>query len=185
MTKVETFLAHYGKQRCFFWKETIDETQNAASIGKPKDVGGVTRQIGAGNATTVTGKVDDVPGRPTWKQSENEVGDLYPGYEAQKSFRNGEEVSHGAAGSSRPDFYSNGHSVEVKNYNIETSNGINNLANNVSKQVNERVGNLPPGTSQTVAIDVRGQTYTSETLEEVLGKITDKCTIDVDLIFLK
>ena len=43
--------------------------------------------------------------RPTWRQSELDVGKDYEGYDAQKSFINGEEVPYGTKGSVRPEFY--------------------------------------------------------------------------------
>ena len=110
---------------------------------------------------------------------------MYPGYDSQRSFLDGREVQRGTKGSSRPEYYTSRHSVEVKNYNIESSSGINNLANNVSKQVNQRIVNLPTGTKQTIVIDVRGQTYTSETLEKIIKTITGKCSVDVEIIFMK
>ena len=81
--------------------------------------------------------------RPTWRQSELDVGKDYEGYDAQKSFINGEEVPYDTKGSVRPEFYKNGHSVEVKNYNVETSSGRNSLINNVSSQIKKRLTNLP------------------------------------------
>ncbi|MCI9525272.1 MAG: RHS repeat-associated core domain-containing protein, partial [Erysipelotrichaceae bacterium] len=129
--------------------------------------------------------LDEVKTRPSWKKTETDVGNLYPGYSSQKSFLDGKEVPYGTKNSSRPDFYKNGHSVEVKNYNIESNNGINNLANNVSKQVNQRVKNLPEGTRQTIVIDVRCQKYTEETLKIIVDKINQKCIVDVEIEFLR
>ena len=42
--------------------------------------------------------------RPTWRQSELDIGKDYEGYDAQKSFINGEEVPYGTKGSVRPEF---------------------------------------------------------------------------------
>lgn len=75
--------------------------------------------------------------------------------------------------------------MAMKNYNIESSRGINNLVNNVSKQVNQRVVNLPAGTKQTIVADVRGQTYTRDILNSVTNKTTGKCPVDVEVIFMK
>lgn len=86
-----------------------------------------------------------------------DVGKDYEGYDAQKSFINGEEVPYGTKGSVRSEFKKNAHSVEVKNYDIETSSGRKSLINNVSNQIKNRLTNLPEGTEQTVVIDVRGQ----------------------------
>ncbi|BBW97949.1 hypothetical protein GsuE55_27820 [Geobacillus subterraneus] len=80
--------------------------------------------------------------RPSWRQSEIDVGKEYPGYREQVSFKDGNEVSHGTKNSSRPDFYINGHSVEVKNYKVTTFSGRSNLIRSVSKQINKRISDL-------------------------------------------
>ncbi|MFU0792088.1 MAG: hypothetical protein ACFWT6_19440 [Virgibacillus proomii] len=99
----------------------------------------------------------DIDGkRPSWRQSEKDVGTNYPDYEEQKAFKKGKEVPYGTSGSSRPDFYSTKKSIEVKNYNVTSSSGRSRLINNVVKQVNKRIDDLPRGTTQTVTIDVRG-----------------------------
>ena len=121
--------------------------------------------------------------RPTWRQSELDVGKDYEGYDAQKSFINGEEVPYGTKGSVRPEFYKNGYSVEVKNYNIETSSGRNSLINNVSSQIKKRLTNLPEGTEQTVVIDVRGQDYNLEILRDIKNKIIEKSGYNAEILF--
>ena len=121
--------------------------------------------------------------RPTWRQSELDVGKDYEGYDAQKSFINGEEVPYGTKGSVRPEFYKNGHSVEVKNYNVETSSGRNGLINNVSSQIKKRLTNLPEGTEQTVVIDVRGQDYNLEILRYIKNKIIEKSGYNAEILF--
>ena len=121
--------------------------------------------------------------RPTWRQSELDVGKDYEGYDAQKSFINREEVPYGTKGSVRPEFYKNGHSVEVKNYNVETSSGRNSLINNVSSQIKKRLTNLPEGTEQTVVIDVRGQDYNLEILRDIKNKIIEKSGYNAEILF--
>ena len=121
--------------------------------------------------------------RPTWRQSELDVGKDYEGYDAQKSFINGEEVPYGTKGSVRPEFYKNGHSVEVKNYHVETSSGRNSLINNVSSQIKKRLTNLPEGTEQTVVIDVRGQDYNLEILRDIKNKIIEKSGYNAEILF--
>lgn len=58
----------------------------------------------------------------------------------------------------------------MKNYNVETTSGRNNLVNNVSNQVANRVKNLSSGTRQTIIIDVRGQNVTNEILKKFVIK---------------
>jgi hypothetical protein len=114
--------------------------------------------------------------RPTWRQSELDVGKSLrdQGFEPQKSFKNGKEVPYGTKGSSRPEYYKPGTSVEVKNYNIETPQGRNALVNNVTKQAQQRASNLPPGTTQEVHIDVRGQNVPRSELQQLTNDIVSK-----------
>ncbi|MDR7378434.1 filamentous hemagglutinin [Rhodoferax ferrireducens] len=103
-----------------------------------------------------------VVARPTPKQSEIDVGaDLPIGARAQISYKNGREVNYGTAGSVRPDWcIGTVCSVEVKNYNINTNSS--GLVSNVAEQSVQRAQNLPQGMTQTVVIDVRGQTVTAQ-----------------------
>lgn len=121
--------------------------------------------------------------RPTWKQSEKDVAKEYPGYKEQQSFKGGESVQHGTRGSSRPDLYIKGHSIEVKNYNVTTTSDRSNLVNNVSNQVNKRVSDLPIGTKQTVIIDVRGQNVSRQILREIKLAINNKTNGIANIIF--
>lgn len=121
--------------------------------------------------------------RPTWKQSEIDVGKQFPDYGNQKSYLDGQEVPYGTKGSVRPEYYNNKHSVEVKNYNLESKNGKYNLVNNVIKQVEQRVQHLPSGSRQTVFIDVRGQEVSDDTLSYIFDAINNKTSVDVEVIF--
>ena len=123
--------------------------------------------------------------RPTWRQSETDVGELNPDYEAQKSFLNGKEVPYATCGSSRPDFYTTGSSIEVKNYNVTNNFGRNSLINTVSNQVNKRIADLPSGTKQTIIIDVRGQQITNDVLRQIKISILEKCNTDVLIQFMR
>ncbi len=121
--------------------------------------------------------------RPSWRQSEIDVGNEYPGYRNQVSFKEGNEVSHGTKNSSRPDFYINGHSLEVKNYKVTTSSGRSNLIRNVSKQINKRLNDLPEQTKQSVIIDVRGQNGTRDVLRDIKHKINESTDSGAEIIF--
>ena len=102
---------------------------NLASISK---VEGSGREIRVGEVTdALPPRVSDAVAspvrseggtsisRPTWRQSETDVGDVNPNYETKKSFLNGKEVPYATRGSSRPDLYITGSSIEVKNYNVK------------------------------------------------------------------
>jgi hypothetical protein len=115
--------------------------------------------------------VDGVPSRPSWRQSERDVGGFNPDYAPQRSFKDGEEVSPRTKGSVRPDFYQPGTSIEVKNYDVASSSGREGLVRSVSNQAIERAAKLPPGTTQRVVIDVRGQSPPLETADSLVERI--------------
>ncbi|XCS10231.1 hypothetical protein GBG21_12895 [Aeribacillus pallidus] len=121
--------------------------------------------------------------RPSWRQSEIDIGKEYPEYSAQKSFKNGKEVPYGTKGSSRPDFYREGFSIEVKNYKITTPSGRSRLVNNISTQVEKRLSDLPRGTKQTVIIDIRGQNVSEEILDDLYDRIMKKTNGKVNIRF--
>ena len=123
--------------------------------------------------------------RPTWRQSELDAATDFPGYADQKSFINGKEVSYGTKGSVRPDYYKEGFSVDIKNYNIENASGRSNLARNIDKQYYQRIENLPNGTKQSVMIDIRGQSVSDEVLSELYDEIMRRTNNGVEILFKK
>ena len=133
-----------------------------------KSMTGKADADGAGGGSGTTAGI-----RPTWRQSEIDVG--YPlksqGYRPQVSFKNGVEVPYGTKGSVRPEFYKDGSSIEVKNYNLETAKGRNRLVGNVSEQAKSRASNLPSGTLQEIHLDVRGQNVSRIDLNKVIEQI--------------
>jgi RHS repeat-associated protein len=106
---------------------------------------------------SIAGKGVVSMGRPTWRQSENDILKENPGYRKQVSFKNGQEVKYGTEGSVRPEGYQPGATIEVKNYNVTTESGKASLISNVVEQVKQRASNLPPGTTQRITLDLRGQ----------------------------
>ena len=117
--------------------------------------------------------------RRTWRASEMRLAEEYQtssGYVYNKSYKsvNGvlTEVPYGTAGSQRPDFYnpSTNHIVEVKNYNITTSSGRNNLANNIASQYNKRKS-LFSGAQIDIKVDVFGQAYTQDMLDDICNRV--------------
>jgi hypothetical protein len=128
--------------------------------------------------------------RPSWRDTENDVTDRYAdqGYREQVSFKDGEEVKYGTKGSSRPELYKPGSSVEAKNYDVTTSAGRSRLIRNVTVQAKLRLANLPEGTTQSLTVDVRGQAVTPETLDELASRIASRSggAIDMDdIIFVR
>ena len=145
-----------------------------ATMGGPasRALSGMARVSGAALSRLRAGMGE----RPSWRQSEVDVGtDLAGrGYRAQISFKNGVEVPYGTKGSSRPEYFRPGSSVEVKNYNVETPKGQDSLVRNVSDQAITRATNLPNGTEQRVVIDVRGQSVTRVELNDIVQRIVDR-----------
>lgn len=92
-------------------------------------------------------------------------------------------MPYGTKGSTRPELYKPEHSIEVKNYNVQSSSGQNNLVYNVSKQLKDRVAHLPSGTEQTILIDVRGQNVSNEVLKQIRSRILEKSVTNVEIIF--
>lgn len=124
------------------------------------------------------------PERPSWKQSEIDAEKLFPDYKKQKSFKNNKEAKYGEKGSTRPDLYKDGHSIEVKNYKIDTPQGKSRLKSELTRQYNDRVKNLPPNTKQTAVIDVRGQNIPQKELNDLMTEI-QKNAKDLEILFLK
>ena len=126
---------------------------------------------------------DFVTTRPTWKQSEEDARKDLPEYKEQRSFLNGKKASYGTKGSVRPDYFKDGSSVDIKNYDVMSAKGRNNLVKNVEKQYYERVGGLPDGTSQSVIIDIRGQKITDADLSDLYYNILKRTNGGISIRF--
>ncbi|WP_243521836.1 WXG100 family type VII secretion target [Bacillus pseudomycoides] len=123
--------------------------------------------------------------RPSWRTTENEFAEMHPKYREQVAFKDGKEVSRYTKGSTRPDFHVDGHSVELKNYDISTKSKRTNLVNVIVKQLNDRDIHLPQGTRQTVIIDTRGQTVSNEILKEIRAEISRKANTLPEIKIIK
>ncbi|TYR78804.1 hypothetical protein FZC66_17390 [Priestia megaterium] len=171
------------------WKEILStpllNQNNVAVAGVPNEmiskVEKAERPVPVESRVIISKGIDKT--RPSWRQSEIDVGKEYPGYRDQVSYKEGNEVSHGTKNSSRPDFYIDGHSIEVKNYKVTTSSGRSNLIRNVSKQINKRISDLPEHTKQSVIIDVRGQNVSRDVLRDIKQKINERTNDVAEIIF--
>ncbi|WP_189493908.1 hypothetical protein, partial [Formosimonas limnophila] len=141
------------------------------TVSKNVDGTGYGQQTISG---TLNGESAVIGTRPTPRQSEIDVGNTLPeGTRSQVSYLNGQEVPYGTRGSVRPDFcVGNSCSIEVKNYNVQTNQ--NGLVNNVVQQAFDRANNLPTTMTQTVTIDVRGQTLTPAIKQSIIDGIYKK-----------
>lgn len=125
--------------------------------------------------------------RKSWRLSEEDGVEFYPGYRSQVSFVRDEnnalkEVPYGTKGSIRPDYYNEKHSIDLKNYTLTTASGRSNLVRNITAQYNKRLPILPEGTIQEFTVDVRGQDVSRETLANLIKQIK-KNTPDVVIKF--
>lgn len=114
------------------------------------------------------------PDVPTWRQSEQIAQWKYGGKE-QATFLKGKEVPFGTEGGTRPDVIRTvkGHleAIEVKNYDLETD--FDGLRWILSKEISDRVKNLPKGSTQRVMLDVRGRGYSKKFLNSRINILKD------------
>lgn len=158
--------------------------RNARGNTNGKPPGSYAKDPRTQNAKPQNGKPYEDGDRPSWRQSEIDVENMYEGYDTQKSFKDGKEVTYGTEGSTRPDMYKPGHSIEVKNYNLETSSGRRNMQAELTRQYNQRLTNLPQGTKQTAVVDVRGQNVSPQDLVNIEQNIVTSCP-DLEVIFIQ
>jgi hypothetical protein len=149
----------------------ITRTAERALAYTGDDVGRVARvekQAAAGGREAPTGPSQ----RPSWRTSESDVAKkIGPNYREQVSFLDGKEVKYGTKGSTRPDLYSAGNSVEVKNYKLTTGADQKRLIDNVANQAIQRSRELPNGTQQLLHIDVRGQNLSMLEASKIIEQI--------------
>lgn len=146
-------------------------------------IGGLSEAHTLRNATNA---IDNIPSP---RQSELDVLSKYGGNE-QMTYLGGQEVPFGTPGSTRPDVVrmvgDHLEAIEVKNYNLESSNSLSTLYSELERQISARVSNCPPGTTQRIVLDVRGRNFSqelissvSETIETRLIDIYPNIPIDI------
>jgi hypothetical protein len=108
--------------------------------------------------------------RPSWQVSENGATRL-PNAHPQQSFLNGNPVHGNPRGSTRPDQYVPGISIESKNYRLSNPSDQGRLVRNVVQQAQARQPHLPAGDIQRVTIDLRGQHVTPAQAQQLKARI--------------
>lgn len=130
--------------------------------------GGVEKVVTMKKAATATNTVC------TPRESEIYVLKKYKGTE-QVSYIDGIEVPMSTPGATRPDVVrmvgDKLEAIEVKNYNLESSNSRSVLYNELKRQVTSRVKNLPEGSTQRIVLDTRGRGFLDELVESVIARI--------------
>lgn len=128
----------------------------------------------------------NLPDAPNWRESELRALEQYGGND-QVSFLNGEEVSRGMIGSTRPDIVRevDGHieAIEVKNYNLSTQNGRNSLIASLKDELPNRAANLPEGATQRIVLDAQGRNYSPTMIEQFLSYLSNMFLIPVDIMY--
>lgn len=114
-------------------------------------------------------------GRPSWRQSEADVANTLggSGFREQVSYRGGNEVRWGTAGSVRPEQTSIRHNlaVEVKNYDLTGSSGRAALVRRVLQPLQRRSQELPAGVRQGLVLDLRGQAVPQAVVDATIAVI--------------
>lgn len=113
----------------------------------------------------------------TPRESELAALKMFGGKE-QVSYLNGQEVAYGTKGATRPDIVRDVagklEAIEVKNYDLANSNNLNELYNELKREVSARLKNLPEGSIQRVVLDVKGRGYDQSVIDAAKQGIWSK-----------
>ena len=124
---------------------------------------------------SVEGRVTTATPIPTPRESETAALNKFGGME-QVSYLNGKEVAYGTKGSTKPDIVRSVdgklEAIEVKNYDLK--NNAKAMFNELEREIEARVKNLPEGSQQRVVLDVRGRGYDNALIEDVKQGIREK-----------
>ncbi|MFN6108448.1 MAG: polymorphic toxin-type HINT domain-containing protein, partial [Planctomycetaceae bacterium] len=123
--------------------------------------------------------------RPSARDSEFDIISRNPKHRPQVSFKNGQEVTYGSKGSVRPDAFTFGEALEIKNYELSHSVNRANMYNRIHMQYLQRLSNLPKRTHQRIVIDIRGQNLPESILMRVrcnILTITSSSNTTVDFL---
>lgn len=139
--------------------------------------GGTRQAIALHKAAVAASKGEQAASTvPTWRESEQEIAKAYNG-ESQCSYLSGKEVPYGTAGATRPDFVYEGGggkvAVEVKNYTLDNAQSVSALKQELHRQVEQRVKELPSNFTQEIVLDVRGRNYAPGVVENVISDIRE------------
>ena len=112
-------------------------------------------------------------GVPSPREAEQAALQKYGGRE-QVTYLNGEEVPYGRAGGTRADLVVGNEAIEVKRYSLSGGTNLSNLCRELTRQVKDRVENLPAGMTQRIVLDVEGRGYTARYVQRVVEWLQKK-----------
>ena len=99
------------------------------------------------------------------------------GGEGQVAYLNGVRVPSGTAGATRPDVIrqigNHIEAVEVKYYNLDNAGSLSTLKSELTRQVGDRIVNLPKDSTQRIVLDVTGKGYTKSFVTGIVEKVRE------------
>lgn len=161
--------------------KNIEETfKTAALAGSESFKWGAIAGVVTGGVSETVSLAKSARSNPTPRESELKVLERTKGAEEQISYLDGVEVPSTTKGATRPDVVvkkADGSikAIEVKNYNLASSESRSELYREVERQVTSRVNNLPAGSTQEIVLDVRGRKFPKDVLDNVVANIQSRC----------
>ena len=161
--------------------KNVEETLKAAALAGSESFkwGAIVGVVTGGVSETVS-LAKSARSNPTPRESELKVLERTKGAEEQISYLDGVEVSSATKGATRPDVVVKNadgsiKAIEVKNYNLASSNSRSVLYKETVREVTDRVNNLPPGSTQEIILDVRGRGFSKDVVDNVVANIQSRC----------
>ena len=161
--------------------KNVEETlKEAALVGSESFKWGAIAGVVTGGISETVSLVKSARSHPTPRESELKVLDRTKGAEEQISYLDGVEVSSTTKGATRPDVVVKNadgsiKAIEVKNYNLASSNSRSGLYRELERQVTNRVNHLPSGSTQEIVLDVRGRGFSKDVIQNVVANIQSRC----------
>ncbi len=109
---------------------------------------------------------------PTHREAELHAVKKYNGTD-QVSYLAGEEVPYGTAGSTRPDVVVGREAIEVKCYDLRNRSSLYELRQTLTREITDRVSNLPKDMTQRIVLNVEGRGYSTAHVQNVTNWIKD------------
>lgn len=161
--------------------KNVEETLKAAALAGSESFkwGAIVGVVSGGVSETVS-LAKSARSNPTPRESELKVLERTKGAEEQISYLDGVEVSSAPKGATRPDVVVKNadgsiKAIEVKNYNLASSNSRSELYRELERQVTSRANNLPAGSTQEIVLDVRGRGFSKDVIDNVVANIQSRC----------
>ena len=158
----------------------FEEAKKAAALAGSESFkwGAITGVIvgGATEAITLYRSANTIP---TPRESELTVLDRTANSSEQLSYLDGVEVPMNTPGATRPDVVVQNadgtiNAIEVKNYNLASSNSRGTLLSELERQITSRVSNLTAGSTQEIVLDVRGRGFSDELIDATITAIRNR-----------